>query len=410
MTDASALRRNLAGYVHYQTARNAIAWLPVFFLYMSSVLSVDEAIVLESIYYAAVVGLEVPSGYASDRLGRRPTLVLAMAAWGTASVVFALSSSFEGFAAAQVLMAVGMALNSGTDEALLFDTLSGLDERERYLEIEARAQARARLATGVAALVGGALAMVDYRWAYVVSAASAGVALVFALRMYEPPHPAAAESPVRQLRAVLSRLGDRVLLWLMLFAVAMTVFDHVAYMFIQPYLELLRLPALAGTGSTPLISGVVTAAVLGVAALASRATPRIEAAIGPRAALVVAMLGDGVVIVGMGLFVHPAILGLLVLRAVPPAVWQPIAHGIAHPKVPSRIRATFFSLESLAGRLAFAGSLALAAAMVGDLETITAPALRGVLLGFAVALAVVWVVAVLTSRVVPGRTHGQRAT
>ena len=40
------LSRNLALYAHYQTARGAIAWLPVFFLYFTSVVSLEQALLL----------------------------------------------------------------------------------------------------------------------------------------------------------------------------------------------------------------------------------------------------------------------------------------------------------------------------------------------------------------------------
>lgn len=379
--------RNLGLYLHYQTARSAIAWLPVFFLYMSSTLSVDQAIVLESIYYAAVVALEVPSGYLSDRIGRRPTLVLAMMAWAAASIVFASTATFAAFVAAQVLMAAGMALNSGTDEALLYDSLTALDRTDEFVSIEARARARARLATGLAALVGGALAVFDLRLAYAISAAGGLTAMVIAWAMHEP-HRGQAAPPITQLRVVVKRLADRRLAWLFAFAVAMTVFDHVGYMFIQPYLQLLDLPRISGEVSTPLVSGLVTAVTLVVAALASRAAPGVARRLGTAATLLGVLVVQGVVIGTMALVVAPWVVLVVLLRAVPPAIWQPVAHGIAHARVDSSFRATYFSVESLAGRLAFSASLAAAALAVGDLETIDAAALQYVLTGFLLTLLV----------------------
>lgn len=384
---APAVSRNLAAYLGYQTARNAIAWLPVFFLYMSSTLSVDAALLLESIYYAVVVVLEVPSGYLSDRLGRRPTLVIGMACWGAAGLVFATTASFGAFAVAQGLMAAGMALNSGTDEALLFDTLTALDRTAEFVDIEARAQVRARIATGLAALVGGAIAVVDYRGAYLVSAATAVVALAFALRMVEPPR-TVAEAPLRQLGAVVRRAMQPTLAWLLAFAIAMTVFDHVAYMFIQPYLELLELPAVGGEASTPLASGVLMAVTLGFAAIAARTAPVLQRRIGLAPSLLGAMAFHGVVIATMAAVLHPLVVVLVALRALPPAIWMPLAHGMAHPRIPSAMRATYFSVESLAGRLAFSASLAVAAWGMGTLDSLEPDALQRVLTAFATGVLV----------------------
>ncbi|MEM6996440.1 MAG: MFS transporter [Myxococcota bacterium] len=387
MTEAADPRcgRNVALYLHYQTARNAIAWLPVFFLYFTATVSAEGAIVLESIYYAVVVAFEVPSGYFSDRLGRRPTLALAMLAWVTACVVFATTDTFAAFVVAQCLMALGMALNSGTDEALLFDSLAALDSRASFVDVEARAQARARVATGAAALVGGLVCMVDYRLAYWLSAASGLVALGVALSMVEPPRCEAASALWPQLGSVARLLRDGTLRWLLSFAVAMTVFDHVVYMFVQPYLEGLRLPALAQASSTPLAAGVITAVTLLISAIASRSAPAVGRALGPRVVLLGAMLMHGAIIGAMAWWTHAAVIGLLVLRAVPPAMWHPIARGLAHPRVGSGLRATYFSVESLAGRLAFSGSLAIAASAVGGAETMSSRALAGILGGFAAA-------------------------
>ena len=50
---------------------DTMARLPVFFLYFSSHLSLSEVLRLEALYCLAVVVLEAPSGYFSDRVGRR---------------------------------------------------------------------------------------------------------------------------------------------------------------------------------------------------------------------------------------------------------------------------------------------------------------------------------------------------
>ena len=112
------MQRNLRLYLVYQVAHNGYFWLPVFFLYFSSILPAGEVLLLEAIYYLGVVVLEVPSGYLSDRIGRRVILVLSMAMWLGACLVFAFTSSFAAFAAGQLLLSAGMAFNSGSDTSL----------------------------------------------------------------------------------------------------------------------------------------------------------------------------------------------------------------------------------------------------------------------------------------------------
>ena len=56
--------------------------------------------------------------------------------------------------------------------------------------------------------------------------------------------------------------------------------------------------------------------------------------------------------------VHPALLPLVALRSVPTALSGPILAAMIHPRLPSQVRATWLSIQSLAGRLSFAAVLA----------------------------------------------------
>mgnify|MGYP003564626886 CR=1 FL=1 len=55
--------------------RNLLFWQAVWFLYFQNSLSAAEAILLYAVYDVATTALEVPSGYMSDRIGRRFTLL-----------------------------------------------------------------------------------------------------------------------------------------------------------------------------------------------------------------------------------------------------------------------------------------------------------------------------------------------
>ena len=73
---ARGLERNTTLYPWYRAGYEAYFWLPVFFLYFNERFSIERVLQLEAIYFLSVVLLEVPSGYFSDRIGRRPTLLI----------------------------------------------------------------------------------------------------------------------------------------------------------------------------------------------------------------------------------------------------------------------------------------------------------------------------------------------
>lgn len=399
------VERNLALYPWYQAARNLLFWLPVFFLYFGRHVPIADVLALEAIYYATVVVLEVPSGYLSDRLGRKPTLVLASACWALACLVFAVTSSFAAFAAAQAVLAAGMALSSGTDGALLYDTLARLGRTHEFAAREGRAQAWGRLSLGLAALVGGALGALDLRLAYVLSGAAAAIATVIASMFAEPPGRVQAAPAVAQLRAVLQRLRDPVLRWTFAYAVAITVWGHVPYELAQPYLHGV-LDELHRAELTEPVSGVLTAVAMIIAALVSAGAGRL-ARLGTARVLLAALGVQLVVIVTMGLWLHPAVLAILALRGIAAAIEGPLVQAAAHPRLSSDLRATYFSVQSLAGRCSFAASLALASLWLADdpgsARGFAPAAISTVALGFAIALLVVGVALAATARALTRR-------
>jgi MFS family permease len=386
-------------YPAYQAARSAVFWMPVFFLYFSESCSVREVFLLEAIYYAAVVLLEVPSGYLSDRLGRRPTLIVAATAVTAAHVVFASTASFGAFAVAQGLLAAGMAFNSGTDSALLFDSLKAEGSPDEFGKTEGRAQAWALVSMAVASAVGGLCAGFELRLAYVLSVAAGVIGLGLAIAFVEPsPGGEAARSPALQLRAVrdcvrIPRLG-----WVFAFTVAMTVFNHVPYELVQPYLRLLlgttTVDPLGGADATPVVTGVIAAVGLLISAFASRRSAKWAERIGHGRLWMGLVLLQGATIAVVGLAVHPAVALLFALRGIPGAVMRPTVGATVHPLLDSGLRATYLSVQSLAGRLSFSLALLGTSQLVGELDALDFGGLQRVSRVFAAAaagvLALLW--------------------
>jgi MFS family permease len=382
------VERNLRLYPAYQACRHLLFWLPVFYLYFASVLPGAQALLLEALYFGGVVLLEVPSGYLSDRFGRRPTLILAMLASATGCLLFVCTSSFASFAVAQLCFAAGMAFNSGTDSALLYDSLATLDRGGEVAVREGEAQRLAFATLALASFTGGLLAGVDLRLAYGLSGLGALAGLGVALRFQEPPRtgPPAAE-PVQQLRDCVGQLKHPVLGWTFLYAVGMTVFDHVPYELFQPYLELLfARHDLGGYAVTPPISGTLVAVMMLVASWFSGQAVWVGRRLGLIQALVLTVALQGIVITVMAIWLHPLVAALMIFRNVPAALRRPLLAGAIQPRLRSGLRATYFSMQSLAGRLAFSGALALASwSVLGTAGELDAGSLAALLRIFGVA-------------------------
>jgi hypothetical protein len=253
------------------------------------------------------------------------------------------------------------------------------------------------LATALAAGIGGLVAGFDLRLAYALSAVGASVALVITWLFEEPAREAVAHAPIEQLRAVVVHLRHPLLAWVFAFAVAMTVFNHIPYELFQPYLGFLFSDA-RGLVSTPVVAGLTAMVMMGISALVSGRAMTLQVRLSTPGVLLGAMLVQGTIIAAMAAVVHPLVIGLLILRSVPQALMNPVIGAAVHPRLPSNIRATYFSVQSLAGRLAFSFTLLVAAAAVGDLHTLTHERMASLLWSAVVGLLVIAAILLVVRR------------
>ncbi len=337
MTASSGARRNLRLYPWYVAGGSFFAWMPVFFLYFSTQVPLTQVLALEAIYYASVVLLEVPSGYFSDRVGRRPTLIISAGALVAAYATFWLASSFAALGCAQVLLAVGLAFNSGTDTSFHLATLEELGEADRYADREAKLVSLTFAVGAAAAVAGGAIGLVDLRLAYGLALLGAVVALVAALAFAPLERRAPDEqspSLMGSLRSCLALARTPRLGWFFAAAVVATVINHVPYEFYQPYLERLQDASWDG-GTTPLVAGLHLALVQVVAALAARGSSTLAARFGPVVLVLAATLLQLVLIIAMAWWLSPWIALLLVGRSVPRALQDAPIRAVVAPHVPA---------------------------------------------------------------------------
>lgn len=364
------LERTVRLYPWFSAASGAFFWLPVFYLWFAAHLPLAQVLLLEALYYLCVVLLEVPSGWFSDRLGRRPTLIVSAVAGTLSALLFLVGGSFGLFAAAQALFAVSIAFRSGSDVALHFESLARLGRGEEFGAREARAERAGFLAGAGAALVGGAVGAIGLRWPYLLSALAGLLALAIAVA-FADPEPDATDAPLpfhRQVVACAGLLRDRVLLWCFAGSVLLVVVNHVPYEFVQPFLDRIRLAQGLPEAGTPLGSGIAAAGAMLVAAWAAARSIRLRDRVGVAGSVLLAVGLQGAVMVAMALVVHPLAAAVVLLRSVPRAVSAAPLSAAIGPRLPDARRATYLSLQSLVGRLGFSGLLALLAGLAGEAE------------------------------------------
>ena len=363
---------------------NLLFWQAVWFLYFQASLSAAEALLLYAIFEASTTALEVPAGYASDKLGRRITLILAAACGVTTALLQMSASTFAVFAIAQVFLGASMALASGTDSALLYESLKARGRESEIERQELRSWRFTFAALGIAALTGGVVGWIDFSYAYVATAGSFLGALIIAMQFIEPPHEATTQATGADLRALQHALARPILLWLFVLFVMAHIYGHIPFVFAQPFI----LDALSQIGigeETPVVAGAVTTTMMLISLLASLVAPSLRARFGLRLVFLCAFAVQISISLAMVLSGSVLIILVLMLRMVPSSFLSPFIIARIQPELPDTIRATFVSLKNLVASMLFAGSLALASRLAGDTNQLPLEVIQVVLTAYVAA-------------------------
>ncbi|CTQ49382.1 MFS transporter [Jannaschia donghaensis] len=392
------MRRNVALYPWYRFLAGLTFWQAVWFLYIQGELSAAEAILTYAIFDVATTMLEVPSGWLSDRWGRRRTLMIAALAGVATAGMQALGGPFWWFAAAQVLLAVQVAFVSGTDTSLLYESLAA-DGREAEVERHELGGWRAGFsALALSAIAGGALARFDVTWPYWATATAFAALLVLTWTFREPEK--MVDDPTGPSRLILlsGAIRQPVLLWLSGLAIVMYAFSHVPFVFGQPFIE----RSLAGTdlaSETPLVSGAITAAMMSVSLGVSLFAPALRRAVGLTAMLLGAFALQLALPGALAIATGPLAVLLLLSRMIPDALARPFLIARIQPLLPDGSRATYLSLQSLLGRLFFAATLWVAAGSTTEVGQMPEADVRLIMATYAIGgLFILLTLAVLSRR------------
>ena len=388
------MNNNIRLYPWFRAASDGHAWITVFFLYMSQSLSLDQVIQLSAVYYFSAFALEVPSGYFSDRIGRRITLLIAASALVLSYCCFIIGAGYWWFAAGQFLLAAGIAMQSGTDTALHYDSLKVLGRESEYAQREASAEQWGLIMLAIATLSGGVLGLIDLRLAYVFSLLSALTMALLVWRFVEPVHADETTALSRSFSAVVlscfARLRDPLLGWIFVFAIVLYALAHIVYEFYQPYITLLQLPVFAAASYAPLISGIVISISMFGGAIGARVSISMQSKLGLLGLLALAMLIQLGIVAAMAIVASPLVLALVCARNFPMALVHAPTRAAIAPRITRAQRATYLSLQGLSERLFFALLLVgLASGLVPG-----APIEKSTLLG--ILTSTLWIGAVAT--------------
>lgn len=150
-------------------------------------ISVSWVVWIQSWFWFWQFALEVPTGTVADRWGRKTSLVLGAASTVLAVLVYGSYPHLAVFLVGELLFALGAALISGADEALLYDRLIELNRSDQMTKHTTRATFYHLAGVGLSAPLGGLLVtQFDLNVPMLLTAVPALIALVIGWTLGEP--------------------------------------------------------------------------------------------------------------------------------------------------------------------------------------------------------------------------------
>lgn len=168
-------------------ARTFLIIMPIFVPLMQSYgLTMQQTMMLQSIFAGVTLLLELPSGYIADVFGRKRTLMVGylLAGLGFSQVIWA--DTFLELALFEFTLGCAMSLISGSDTALVFESEKALGSEHNHGAIP-RLVSWMNFGEGTAALCAFVLVKYDVRLVLWTQAIMGWIPLIACLWLVEPP-------------------------------------------------------------------------------------------------------------------------------------------------------------------------------------------------------------------------------
>jgi len=306
---------------------------------------------LQSIFAVTVFIFEIPSGYISDLLGRKKTLVVAHGLKALGFTLFPLAESLELLIVAEIILGIAVSLSSGTDTALIYDTLEVTNPKKAQIKILGKSVYYQSMGEGMASLIASVLMLLAFNIHNLatISAFISWIPMLVATTLVEPPRTKMTATHKENIGYIYRSLfkQSRLLNFILINAIFSFTGTLTAVWMFQKYWNEL--------GINITYFGFLWAATNFTVSFVSKSAHKLEKKIGSVAALIIIGLLPIVGYLGISFTNH--ILGILFCLAfqVCRGLGQVIYNDALNKRVTTDFRATANSIMQMGVRVLFIG-------------------------------------------------------
>jgi len=172
----------------------ALMWgrffIPVLALfYIASQVTLAQFTIIMAVFSLSTLLLEIPTGVIADLLGKKKTLLLSRAMYVIEIIMLAFFNGFWIFLIAKIISGIGVSLSSGTNQALLYDSLKRLKRQEEHKKISGLASTISKISMALVFIMGGYLFSINPKLPAILSLIpiTLGFILTFLIKEPYPP-------------------------------------------------------------------------------------------------------------------------------------------------------------------------------------------------------------------------------
>lgn len=183
----SSLESNIVKLTIIKASKWLMLFMPIIWLfYAENGLSISDLFIIQGIYSLVIAIIEIPSGYLADVMGRKKSIVLGTLFGLLGMIAYSLSYGFSGFLLAALCLGIGQSFISGSDTALMYDSLVKLKRQNEFIKLEGRIVSAGNIAEASAFVIGGLLAEISLRTPFYAQVFIALIGFLTALLLVEP--------------------------------------------------------------------------------------------------------------------------------------------------------------------------------------------------------------------------------
>ena len=297
---------------------------------------------LESIFHGTSLLCEIPSGMLADRFSYKTNLYLArLSSIGSSILILFGQGNFWIYALAMMVNAWSYNFDSGTSTAFLFDSAVEASQKDRYLQISSFLSGVAEVTRTLGTVVAGFLIHGALAWTYYIAIGLSLISILLIFLMKEPESKSDERSHLtlkRILEVVKQEWQEKPVLfyWMLTYQLVGTIMCMFYYYYQQKISDLVSwqvsLIMLIGSGFNLL--AVYLASQIGKKWNSNQVFP-----------VLVAL--TGLVLFFVGFKTPFAYLSVYLLTNALYAVYQPIYYNDLQAYLPSSVRATMLSINSM---------------------------------------------------------------